>query len=99
MREKRKCGYEIVALTLKDMKANESESPLIKNLQQVAQLLQAKPELAKVPEALQEIVMNAWRGDAYYRPPAENVSLFTSALLRLDAIMENVRPEWCGKSF
>lgn len=78
------------------MRPNENESPLFVNLQRVAQFLETKPELAKCSAAIQDIVMNAWRADHFYRPPVENVSIFKSVLARVDAMLAPVRAEWLG---
>jgi len=76
----------------------EKESPLYANLQQVAQYLASKPEKAKCSPAIQEIIVNAWRSQSFYRPDLSltSGSLFTAALRRIDAMMDHVRAEWCG---
>ena len=78
------------------MRPNENDSPLFSNLQRVAQFLESKPELAKCSTAIQDIVMNAWRADHFYRPPPQNVSIFKSVLARIDAMLTPVRAEWLG---
>eukprot|EP00026_Physarum_polycephalum_P001363 Phypoly_transcript_01364.p1 GENE.Phypoly_transcript_01364~~Phypoly_transcript_01364.p1 ORF type:complete len:1135 (+),score=191.05 Phypoly_transcript_01364:297-3407(+) len=82
--------------TMDDMRPNENESPLFTNLQRVAQFLESKPELAKCSTAIQDIVMNAWRADHFYRPPPQNISIFKSVLARIDAMLTPVRAEWLG---
>lgn len=81
------------------MRPSDNESPLFVNLQRVAQFLESKPELSKSPAAIKDIVMNAWRADHFYRPPAENISIFKSILARVDAMLAPVRAEWSGSMF
>jgi cytoplasmic FMR1 interacting protein len=75
----------------------ESDSPLYVNLQRVGQHLAAKGD-SKCPPAIQEIIVNAWRSQSFYRPDVAltSGSLFKAVLLRIDAMMDHVRPEWCG---
>eukprot|EP01133_Synstelium_polycarpum_P001207 gene1207-1395_t len=71
-------------------------SPLYGQLQKLAQLIDAKPDVAKAPEYFNEIVGNAWRADKFYRPTGDNTSLFKNVLQRLSIILNSVRAEWSG---
>ncbi|EFA78321.1 component of SCAR regulatory complex [Heterostelium album PN500] len=72
------------------------QSPLYSQLQKLAQLIEQKPDVTKVPEYFNEIVGNAWRADKFYRPADNNTSLFKSVLQRISQILNNVRSEWSG---
>jgi hypothetical protein len=81
-----------------DLQPNASESPLYANIQHVSQFLKSKPELVKCTPAIQEIIINAWRSQSFYRPDLSQTSnsLFKSVLPRIDALLSHVRNEWCG---
>ena len=91
-------------LLLVDMRSGlqpgESESPLYVNLQHAAQYLTSKPD-TKCPPAIQEIIVNAWRSQSFYRPDISltSCSLLKSVLQRIDAMMSHVRADWCGGKF
>jgi cytoplasmic FMR1 interacting protein len=82
--------------TPEDMRPSENEAPLYVHLQKLATFLQAKPELCKLPAALQEIVTNAWRSAQFYRPANTYTSLFKSVLHRINDMLGSVRDEWSG---
>ncbi|PRP73917.1 component of SCAR regulatory complex, partial [Planoprotostelium fungivorum] len=71
-------------------------SPLFSCVHTLVSTLEQKPILSKSPEALKELVANAWRADKLYRPTAENSSLFKAVLDRINKTLDSVRPEWCA---
>eukprot|EP01113_Clastostelium_recurvatum_P001498 TRINITY_DN1060_c0_g1_i3.p1 TRINITY_DN1060_c0_g1~~TRINITY_DN1060_c0_g1_i3.p1 ORF type:complete len:1328 (-),score=521.15 TRINITY_DN1060_c0_g1_i3:101-4084(-) len=73
-----------------------ASSPLYANLQRLAATLEDKPDLARSPAILRDIVTNAWRADKYYRPSYPHVSMFKSVLQRINHMLAPVRDEWMG---
>jgi cytoplasmic FMR1 interacting protein len=71
-------------------------SPIYTVMQSLANVLEGKPNLAKAPQILRDLVNNSWKADKLYRPPAQNVSLFKSVLQRFQTMLGPVQAEWSG---
>jgi len=71
-------------------------SPLYSATESLTKAFQNKPELAKAPSELKNLIANAWKADKFYRPPKEHFSIFKSVLERINLMLNAVRTEWCG---
>eukprot|EP01117_Protostelium_nocturnum_P005158 TRINITY_DN1874_c0_g1_i1.p1 TRINITY_DN1874_c0_g1~~TRINITY_DN1874_c0_g1_i1.p1 ORF type:complete len:1354 (-),score=489.30 TRINITY_DN1874_c0_g1_i1:93-4154(-) len=75
-----------------------ANSPLYSAIHNLVQFLEGRTTMSKAPEALKEMVANAWRADRMYRPTPQNFSLFKAVLRRISQMLESVRFEWSGGS-
>eukprot|EP01111_Echinosteliopsis_oligospora_P015952 TRINITY_DN6483_c0_g1_i1.p1 TRINITY_DN6483_c0_g1~~TRINITY_DN6483_c0_g1_i1.p1 ORF type:complete len:1368 (+),score=367.50 TRINITY_DN6483_c0_g1_i1:181-4284(+) len=86
----------LLGFTSDDLVPTDTESPIYLNLQKVGQFLESKPEYAKCPAAVRDIIANAWQADHLYRPAVAHTSIFKSVLHRVNAMLNPVRAEWSG---